>query len=85
MPPHAHTGLMDNTTYYYRLTANSSLGASAPTEEVSATPQAQISARREYTCAVVEGAAECWGEGSNGRLGNNATESKKIPVPVSGL
>ena len=39
--PYAHTDLTNNTTYYYRLTANNSVGASAPTSEVSAiTPPA---------------------------------------------
>ena len=35
--PYTHENLMDSTTYYYRLTANNSVGASAPTPEVSAT------------------------------------------------
>ena len=35
--PHSHTGLMDGTTYYYRLTAMNSLATSEPTEEISAT------------------------------------------------
>ena len=34
--PHIHGNLMDDTTYYYRLTANVSSVASAPTAEVSA-------------------------------------------------
>ena len=49
--PHVHTSLMADTTYYYRLTAVNSVGASAPTEEVSArTPPA---APQGFTAAAL--------------------------------
>ena len=35
--PYIHDNLTHGTTYYYRLTANNSVGASSPTSEVSAT------------------------------------------------
>ena len=41
--PYLHTGLMDGTTYYYRLTAVNSWGESKPTDEVSAgTPALEL-------------------------------------------
>ena len=86
--PYTHTGLTDSTTYYYRLTANIDRVASAPTKEVSATPQAQISAGKEYTCAVVEGRAVCWGDNEFGQLGNNKSGEdvfSNTPQQVMGL
>ena len=75
-PPHTPTMLVDNVTYYFRLTANSVSAtnepiASAPTDEVSATPQTQLSAGGRHTCAVVGGGAKCWGRGKEGQLGNH--------------
>ena len=91
-PPYNHTGLTNNTTYYYRLTANNRFGKSEPTGEISATPELQVeqvSAGWEHTCAVVNGAAACWGAGADGRLGHNETANrnadKSEPTQVYGL
>ena len=90
-PPYLHRGLMIDTTYYYRLTASSTLGgASEPTEEISATtPQVQVSAGGSHTCARASGRALCWGEGTKGRLGHNEmgseTATKGTPTQVYGL
>ena len=41
--PYVHQmGLTEGTTYYYRLTANNSAGASSPTDEISATIPASV-------------------------------------------
>ncbi|HTP26995.1 MAG TPA: hypothetical protein VMK12_15240 [Anaeromyxobacteraceae bacterium] len=39
----------------------------------------------DHTCAIVNGAAHCWGNNFTGQLGNNSTTNSSVPVPVSGL
>jgi alpha-tubulin suppressor-like RCC1 family protein len=41
-----------------------------------------ISAGIDFTCAIADGAAYCWGDGSNGKLGNNTTSNSLVPVAV---
>ena len=38
-----------------------------------------------YACAVVAGAAKCWGDGSSGELGNGADNESDVPAQVTGL
>ena len=48
----------------------------------------QISAGADHTCAVVGGAAKCWGAGGSGQLGHNegdGTANKPAPTQVVGL
>ena len=43
----------------------------------------QVSAGDDHTCAVTSaGGVKCWGRGSNGKLGNDASSSKEYPVDV---
>src|SRR3989338_6536822 len=38
-----------------------------------------------YTCALVNGAAKCWGQNYFGQLGNNSNINSNTPVDVVGL
>lgn len=44
-----------------------------------------ISAGWDATCAVVDGAVFCWGNGGNAILGNGVTANVDTPVPATGL
>ncbi len=44
-----------------------------------------ISSNFDHTCAVVSGAARCWGENTDGQLGNNSAARSSTPVAVMGL
>jgi len=41
-----------------------------------------ISAGYSHTCAIADGQAYCWGDGGNGKLGNNSTIDQSTPVAV---
>ncbi|MEN9473232.1 MAG: hypothetical protein RLZZ495_1321, partial [Pseudomonadota bacterium] len=56
--------------------------------QVSVLPNGNITAIAAgdiHTCAVINGAAQCWGSNGNGQLGNGSTISSTTPVQVSGL
>ncbi|HJX53592.1 MAG TPA: RCC1 domain-containing protein, partial [Polyangia bacterium] len=44
-----------------------------------------IAAGMNYSCAVVNGGAWCWGNNFSGQLGNNSREASPVPVQVQGL
>jgi alpha-tubulin suppressor-like RCC1 family protein len=44
-----------------------------------------ITAGDTHTCVVAEGRAYCWGNNSNGQLGDNTTTTSKVPVAVNGV
>jgi len=43
------------------------------------------SAGNSYTCAIADSKSYCWGDGEQGRLGNNLTTQQSAPVLVSPL
>ena len=65
----------------------------APVAVVSADGQSatlggivQVNAGLDHSCALTAaGGVKCWGEGSKGELGNNATTDTDAPVDVSGV
>lgn len=47
---------------------------------------ASIAIGNDHTCALmISGAVKCWGNGSNGRLGDGTSVNKSSPVNVTGL
>ena len=44
-----------------------------------------IAVGRDHTCAILDGAAKCWGRNLSGQLGNNTRTDNSIPVQVIGL
>lgn len=45
----------------------------------------EMAAGDAHTCAIVNGAAFCWGRNNAGQLGNGSTSESHAPVPVQGL
>ena len=79
--------------YCWGTTANGRLGngvtspdQASPVLITSPTNFRQISAGTSHTCATLtDGTARCWGNGTNGRLGNGATSQQTTPVTPTGL
>jgi hypothetical protein len=44
-----------------------------------------ITAGSLHVCAISDGVAYCWGDNSNGQLGNNTTTEENVPVQVVGV
>ena len=47
------------------------------------TSQAAVSAGYTHSCMISSGKAYCWGDNSDGELGNGSTASSSVPVAVS--
>lgn len=45
----------------------------------------QVAVGGQFTCVLIKGGVKCWGNNSQGELGNGTTTSSLIPVSVSGL
>jgi alpha-tubulin suppressor-like RCC1 family protein len=73
------SGQLGNGSTNQSLTPVQVQGLSGGTTTVS------TSATGSHSCAVVNGAAFCWGLNSFGQLGNNSAQNTSAPVQVNGL
>ncbi len=46
---------------------------------------ATIASGAYFSCAIVDGGAQCWGDNEVGQLGNGSTANSSVPVQVVGL
>jgi alpha-tubulin suppressor-like RCC1 family protein len=58
---------------------------SPPTAKARTLPAAHISVGTTHACAVISGAAYCWGSNDRGELGDGSTTDGPAPVAVTGL
>ena len=56
-----------------------------PVPSLTAGVSAIAAMSSSHTCALVSGAAWCWGNNFKGQLGNNSANNSPVPVPVQGL
>ena len=60
--------------------------SNVPVDVAGVTGAIKVSAGDRNACAVLStGAIKCWGEGSDGQLGNGASRDSKVVVDVTGL
>jgi alpha-tubulin suppressor-like RCC1 family protein len=67
---------------------NSTVEAATPTDVVGLGPGSgatQVNGGTNFTCALVNGGVQCWGNNGNGRLGDNTTTQRLTPVTAYGL
>ena len=72
-----HGQLGNNTTTNSRVPV--AVSTSGPLSNRTVT---HIASGRYHTCAVADGQAFCWGDNSNGQLGNGTTTESWVPVVV---
>ena len=76
-----NTGMQRNTpVQVVRVTSPGPPATTTPITGVT-----QIAAGNQHTCAVVNGAAMCWGDNNSGQLGDTTRQIRNTPVTVSGL
>ena len=60
-------------------------GLTSGVTAVSVGGSSSYSSDSVHACAVVSGAAKCWGDNGAGQLGNSSTTASSTPVSVTGL
>jgi len=74
--------------YCWGLNSPGSLGTGdgddrAAPAQIVASGGREVTARRNYTCAEIDGAAKCWGENNYGQLGTGFYDNTYTPTPVA--
>jgi alpha-tubulin suppressor-like RCC1 family protein len=80
------TGLANGTTYRVRVVTRTTDGDSAASRPVTVTPWPRdtgISAGRASGCTLDRGRAYCWGDDTDGELGNDVSTSAPQTTPVA--
>jgi alpha-tubulin suppressor-like RCC1 family protein len=80
------TGLTNGAVYLVTVTTNTTVGSSAASAPASGTPwppTAAIAAGYTHSCTISGGKAYCWGDDTNGELGNNTTTATPQTTPVA--
>jgi alpha-tubulin suppressor-like RCC1 family protein len=71
-------------TFSATVTATNSGGTITPTVPITVVRYSKsvtaIAAGGSHSCALVNGGVQCWGENSNGQLGNNSYTNSQTPV-----
>ena len=85
----AISGLTPNTPYHFRVVAVNTGGTSNGSDATFTTKPViakSISAGEYVTCAVTDtDGVKCWGNNSDGELGDGTTSERHTPVDVKGL
>ena len=79
------SGQLGNGTTTDSPTPVSVTGLSSGVTAVSVGGSSGYSSDSVHACAVVSGAAQCWGTNAGGQLGNGTTTDSSTPVSVTGL
>jgi len=95
---HSCAVMADGTVTCWGYNGNGRLGDNSTTDSpvpvsvsgitglTAATTAINVSVGTAHSCAVMaDGTAKCWGNNANGRLGDDSTTERYVPVSVSGL
>jgi alpha-tubulin suppressor-like RCC1 family protein len=80
------TGLTNGTTYTITVVTNTTAGNSSASTAATVTPwppEAIAAGGRESSCTIYSGKAYCWGDDSDGELGNGVTTATAQLTPVA--
>jgi alpha-tubulin suppressor-like RCC1 family protein len=80
------TGLTNGTTYTVTVVTNTTAGNSSASTAATVTPwppEAIAAGGRESSCTIYSGKAYCWGDDSDGELGNGVTTATAQLTPVA--
>ena len=85
------TGLSNGTTYSVTVVTNTTDGPSPPSTATTVTPwpPGTIAAGKGHSCTIFNGNGYCWGDNTNGELGNNTSsgtaQATAVAVDTAGV